>query len=189
MKEQARCAWVKEGDDLMTAYHDTEWGVPLYDDDSIFEFLVLESFQAGLSWNIVLRKRKNFEKVFANFDPVKVAKFSKKDVTSLLKNAGIIRNRAKIEAAINNAQKFLDVKREFKSFSRYMWGFVHDKTIVHSIRKVGDTPTSIPEAILWTKDLKRRGFKFLGPTTIYAHMQATGMVNDHLVTCFRKRSV
>jgi DNA-3-methyladenine glycosylase I len=189
MKERVRCAWVKEGDELMASYHDTEWGVPLHDDNRIFEFLVLESFQAGLSWNTVLRKRKNFEKAFSDFDPVKVAKFSKKDAARLLNDAGIIRNRAKIEAAINNAQRFLEVKKEFGTFSKYMWSFVNGKPIVNTIRRSGDTPATSAVSDAWAKDLKKRGFKFLGSTTIYAHMQATGMVNDHLATCFRKRSV
>lgn len=171
----------------MTEYHDREWGVPLRHDKKIFEFLVLESFQAGLSWSIVLNKRKNFEKAFADFDPVQVAGFSRKKINELLKDAGIIRNRAKIEAAINNAQRFLEIQKEFGTFSKYAWSFVGNKPIVNNIRKVADIPATSREAEVWAKDLKKRGFKFLGPTTIYAHMQATGMVNDHTVSCFRKK--
>ena len=187
MEEIKRCTWVGESDRLMQEYHDKEWGVPLYDDNSIFEFLVLESFQAGLSWRTILNKRRNFEKAFSNFNPVKVAKFSKKDIARLLKDKGIVRNRAKIEAAINNAQRFLEVKKEFKTFSRYMWRFVNNKPIINTIKKVSDYKPSSSEAKVWAKDLKKRGFKFLGPTTLYAHMQAVGMVNDHMLGCFRKK--
>lgn len=150
----------------MLEYHDKEWGTPLRNDNKIFEFLTLESFQAGLSWQIILNKRRNFEKAFANFAPAMVAEFSKKDLTRLLKDKGIVRNGAKIKAAINNAKKFLEVKKEFGTFSKYMWQF--------------------KEAEIWAKDLKKRGFKFLGPTTLYAHMQAVGMVNDHMAGCFKK---
>ena len=181
-----RCQWVKDDDKLMADYHDKEWGVPLRKDNKIFEFLVLESFQAGLSWRTVLNKRKNFEKAFANFNPVRVARFSKKDAARLLKDRGIIRNKAKIEAAINNAKRFLEVKREFGTFSKYMWGFVNNKPIVNKIKKISDYKPVNKKAIIWAKDLKKRGFKFLGPTTLYAHMQAVGMVNDHMLGCFRR---
>ena len=188
MRPIIRCAWVGENNELMQKYHDQEWGVPLRDDKKIFEFLVLESFQAGLSWNIVLRKRKNFEKAFCNFNPQKVARFSKEDILKLLKNEGIIRNKAKIIAAINNAQKFLAVQKEFSTFSKYMWQFVNNKQLVNKIKTIKDYPTVSREAEAFSKDLKKRGFKFLGPTTIYAHMQAVGMVNDHMNNCFRKKA-
>jgi len=187
MKHIKRCQWVTDSDALMREYHDKEWGTPMHDDNTIFEFLTLESFQAGLSWRMILNKRHNFEKAFANFDPARVAKFSKKDVTRLLKDNGIVRNRMKIQAAINNAQKFLEVKKEFSTFSQYMWQFVHDKPIVNKIKKVGDYKAMNKEAETWAKDLKKRGFKFLGPTTLYAHMQAVGMVNDHMVGCFKRK--
>jgi DNA-3-methyladenine glycosylase I len=178
-----RCLWVTH-DPLYLNYHDKEWGRPVRDDKKIFEFLVLESAQAGLSWLTVLRKRKNYEKAFANFDPKKVAKFGAREVKKLLNNAGIIRNRAKIEAAINNAKKFLEIQKEFGSFSKYMWGFVKNKPIRHKIKKLGDYRPKTKEAEIWAADLKKRGFKFLGPVVIYAHMQAVGMVNDHMQGCF-----
>ena len=172
----------------MEEYHDKEWGVPLHNDRKIFEFLVLESFQAGLSWRTILNKRRNFEKAFAGFDPLKVSRFSKKDVSRLLKNVGIIRNLAKIESAINNAGRFLEVKKEFGSFDKYMWKFVGGKPRVNKISKLTDYKPVSKEAEFWAKDLKKRGFKFLGPTTVYAHMQAVGMANDHMAGCFKKRS-
>lgn len=179
-----RCQWVNGDDVLMAQYHDTEWGVPLHDDTKIFEFLTLESFQAGLSWRTILNKRKNFERAFAGFDPQRVAAFTKKDINRLLKDAGIIRNHAKIEAAIVNAKKFLEVKKEFGTFSAYMWKFVGGKPIRHSIKKLSDYRSVNDTAVIWAKDLKKRGFKFLGPTTLYAHMQASGMVHDHMKRCF-----
>lgn len=174
---------MSDGDPLMVKYHDKEWGKPVYNDNKIFEFLVLESFQAGLSWRTVLNKRENFKKAFADFNPGSVAKFGKKDIAILLKNKGIIRNRAKIEAAINNARKFLEVQKEFGRFSKYMWSFTGNKPIKNKIQKLSDYKSSSKEAELMAKGLKKRGFKFLGPTTIYAHMQAVGMVNDHMVGC------
>ncbi len=185
-KEKIRCAWGMT--DPMLAYHDNEWGVPLRDDRLIFEFLTLEAFQAGLSWLIVLRKRENFRKAFADFDPTKVARFTARDVARLLTDAGIIRNRAKIEATIENARRFLDVQREFGTFSQYMWSWVGGKTIDHRLKAMKDIPVTTDEAIAWAKDLKARGFRFLGPTVIYAHMQATGMVNDHIAPCFRRKA-
>jgi DNA-3-methyladenine glycosylase I len=179
-----RCEW--PGDDpLMIAYHDREWGVPLHDDRKIFEFLVLESMQAGLSWRTVLHKRENFRQAFAGFDPRRVARYTAKDVTRLLGDAGIIRNRQKIEATINNARRFLEVQKEFGDFDRYIWGFVEGKPVHNRFRRLSDLParTELSDAI--AKDLKARGFKFLGSTVVYAHMQATGMVNDHLAHCFR----
>lgn len=186
IKPPKRCPWVSK-DSLYEKYHDTEWGVPVYGDRKIFEFLILESAQAGLSWLTVLRKRENYRRAFAGFDPKKVAKFGARDFKRLMNDAGIIRNRLKILAAINNAQKFLAVQKEFGTFSKYMWSFVKNKTIRHAIRKTSDYPTTIQEAEIWAADLKKRGFKFLGPTVIYAHMQAVGMVNDHSVDCFRRK--
>lgn len=184
-----RCAWPTVGDALYVAYHDEEWGVPVYDDRKIFEFLVLESAQAGLSWRTVLYKRENYRKAFAGFDPLKVSKFTAKDVEKLLQNAGIVRNRMKIEAAINNAQRFLEIQKEFGAFSKYVWGFVGGAPIRNKHRTLKDLPVITAEAEALAKDLKKRGFKFLGPTVIYAHMQATGMVNDHIVDCFRYKEV
>ena len=189
MKKLKRCEWVKEDDELMAEYHDREWGVPLQSDNKIFEFLVLESFQAGLSWRTILNKRKNFERTFAKFNPAKVAEFRKKDIAKLLKDKGIIRNRAKIEAAVNNAQIFLEVKKEFGTFSKYMWRFVNNRPLENKIAKLSDYKPVNKEATVWAKDLKKRGFKFLGPTTVYAHMQAVGMVNDHMLGCFRRKKV
>jgi DNA-3-methyladenine glycosylase I len=180
-----RCKWA-EGDALMEAYHDDEWGVITMDDRKLFEFLVLESAQAGLSWKTVLRKRENYRKAFAEFDPVEVAKFTAVDTERLLQDKGIIRNRAKIEAAINNAKRFLEVQQEIGSFASYSWQFVGGKQIRHSFENLSDYPQKISEAEDFAKDLKKRGFKFLGATTIYAHMQAVGMVDDHMVNCFRR---
>lgn len=180
-----RCSWVGDTQ-LMIEYHDTEWGTPLYDDAKLFEYLVLESFQAGLSWNIVLKKREAFRSAFSQFDPTKIAQFGEHEINNLLINAKIIRNKAKICATINNALRFLEVKKEFGSFSTYQWQFVKNKSISHRISVTSDYLTTIPEAVNFANDLKKRGFKFLGPTTIYAHMQATGMVNDHMVGCYRR---
>lgn len=183
-----RCEWAGE-DPLMVKYHDTEWGVPVYDDQKIFEFLVLESAQAGLSWKTILHKREGYRKHFANFDLQKVAKFTAHDVEKLLLDASIIRNRAKIEATINNALAFLGIQKEFGSFSNYMWKFVDGKPIDGKRKGMKDIPAVTKEAGDFAKDLKKRGFRFLGPTTIYAHMQAVGMVNDHAVYCFRHDSL
>jgi len=169
----------------MIAYHDTEWGVPLHDDRKIYEFIVLEGMQAGLSWSTVLRKRENFRAAFKSFDPRVVAKFARKDIERLLGDPGIIRNRLKIEAAITNARAFLAVQEEFGSFDSYMWQFVGGKPNRHRFRSLSEIPASSPESDRFSKDLKQRGFKFVGTTIVYAHMQATGMVNDHLVSCFR----
>ncbi len=187
-KKPRRCSW-PAGDPLMMAYHDEEWGVPLHDDRKIFEFLVLEGMQAGLSWTTILRKRENFRAAFKGFDPKVVAKFTYKDVDRLLKDPGIIRNRLKVEAAINNAKAFLAVQKEFGSFDRYMWRFVGGKPIRNRFRTIAEIPATSPESDLFSKDLKQRGLKFVGSTIIYAHMQATGMVNDHLVGCFRHKEV
>lgn len=180
-----RCPWPTYDDPLYLAYHDSEWGVPVRDDRKIFEFLVLEVFQAGLSWRTVLHKRKNFRAAFAGFDYRKVARFGARDVKRLLNDVGIIRNRAKIEAAVNNAQRVLEVREEFGTFAKYMWSWVGGRPILHQMKILKDYPPFTDEAVAWSKDLKKRGFQFLGPTVIYAHMQAVGMVNDHTIDCFR----
>jgi DNA-3-methyladenine glycosylase I len=177
-----RCQWA-QSDPLYIKYHDEEWGVPVHDDQKIFEFLVLESAQAGLSWITILRKRENYRKAFAGFDPRKVAKFNEGKIRSLLKDAGIIRNELKVRAAVNNAQRFLEVQKEFGTFAEYMWGFVKHKPQVNRRKKLSEIPAKTPISEAFSKDLKKRGFKFLGPTVVYAHMQALGMVNDHLTSC------
>ena len=169
----------------MIEYHDTEWGVPLHEDQKIYEFIVLEGMQAGLSWAIILRKRENFRLAFKAFDPRIVAEFTPVDVERLLSDSGIIRNRLKIESAITNARSFLAVQEEFGSFDRYVWQFVGGKPIRHRFRQMSDIPATSPESDRLSKDLKQRGFKFVGSTIVYSHMQATGMVNDHLTDCFR----
>lgn len=178
-----RCDWTK-GNKLMEEYHDSEWGIPTFDDQKIFEFLVLESMQAGLSWQTILHKRENMRKAFKNFDYKKIAKFTKDDIDKFMKNKGLIRNQMKIKAMINNAQKFLAVQKEFGSFSKYMWSFTNNQTIDGKRKTTEKIPSTSKEAKEFAKDLKKRGFKFIGPTTIYAHMQAVGMVNDHLTECF-----
>ncbi len=180
-----RCAWVPENNELYQTYHDVEWGVPVLDDNKIFEFLVLESAQAGLSWLTVLKKRENYRKAFANFEPQQVAQFSESQVQTLLANPGIIRNRAKINSVINNAKRFLEVQAEYGTFARYIWGFVDGEPIQPHRKSLAEIPTTSVEAVSLSKDLKSRGFTFLGPTVVYAHMQATGMINDHVVDCFR----
>jgi len=184
-----RCAWSLSNGDLYEKYHDQEWGEPVHDDKKLFEFLVLESAQAGLSWAIILKKREGYRKAFANFDPVKVAKFTEKDVEKLLKNEGIIRNGMKIRAAINNAQRFLEVQKEFGSFAEYMWDFVDGKPLDGRRKSIKDIPSKTELAEKFSKDLKKRGFKFLGPVVCYAHMQAVGMVNDHEISCFRYKQL
>ena len=184
-----RCPWLMFDDPLYLSYHDKEWGVPVHDDRSIYEFLVLEAFQAGLSWRTILHKRDSFRRAFAAFDAQKVSRFTKHDVKRLLQDVGIIRNRQKIEAAIVNAKCFLEVRQEFGTFATYMWSWVGNRPIVHQLRTLKDYQPYADEAVRWAKDLKQRGFKFLGPTVIYAHMQAVGMVNDHTVDCFRYRQL
>lgn len=169
----------------MIKYHDHEWGVPVKRDRKMFEFLVLESFQAGLSWRTVLHKRENFRKDFANFDPKRVAKFTARDIARLLKDKGIIRNRQKISAAINNAKRFLEVQKEFGSFHRYLWNFVQHKPVKNRWTHSKHIPAVTPLAEKVAADMKQRGFQFLGPTVMYAHLQATGLVNDHLTSCWR----
>lgn len=186
---QPRCEWVPLNKPGYVKYHDEEWGVPVRDDLKMFEFLVLESFQAGLSWEIVLNKRDNFRKAFAKFDYHRVAKFNESKVQSLLQDAGIIRNQLKIRATINNAQRYLEIREEFKSFCDYFWTFSGGKPITNTFTKMEEIPASTPLSDEIAKDLKNRGFKFLGTTVIYAHMQAVGMVNDHTVDCFRYKAM
>ncbi len=187
VKRLKRC-W-GDGDELMTAYHDTEWGVPLHDDGKLFEFLVLEGMQAGLSWSTILRKRENFRKAFHGFDVARVAKYGEKDIARLLADAGIIRNRLKIGAAVENARRFLEVRKEFGSFDRYIWEFVDGKPIQNKLRTLSELPAHTPLSDRISADLKARGFRFVGSTIVYAHMQATGMVNDHIRSCFRHREL
>jgi DNA-3-methyladenine glycosylase I len=185
-EKTGRCQWADLSKPDYVSYHDDEWGVPVHDDRKIYEFLTLESAQAGLSWYTILRKRENYRIAFENFDPVRIAEFSDKEVNKLLANPGIVRNRAKISAAINNAQRFLEVQNEFGSFDAYIWRFVDGRPIVNEINKKEDLQARTEISDKLSKDLKNRGFKFLGSTTLYAHMQATGMVNDHFIECFRR---
>lgn len=187
-KMQKRCEWAGS-DPLYIEYHDNEWGVPVHDDRKIFEMLVLEGAQAGLNWLTVLRKRENYRKAFDNFDPRKVAKYDSKKLQELLANEGIIRNKLKIHSAIQNARAFLEVQKEFDSFDAYIWQFVGGRPIRNSWKSLSELPAQTAESEAMSKDLKRRGFGFVGPTICYAHMQATGMVNDHVVTCFRYKEV
>lgn len=180
-----RCPWVGFDDPLMLEYHDKEWGVPVHDDRKTFEFLVLEGAQAGLSWSTILKKRENYRRAFAGFDPKKVAAFDKRTVRKLLADPGIVRNRRKVESAVNNARAFLEVQHEFGDFDSYMWSFVGGKPIKNKWRKLQQIPVTSPEAKRMSADLLKRGFRFVGPTICYSHMQAVGMVNDHLVNCFR----
>ena len=184
-----RCGRASLNDPLYLEYHDTEWGVPVHDDQVLFEFLVLEGAQAGLSWGTILRKRENFKRAFDGFDPDKVSRFDQKKVERLLDDPGIIRNRLKIDSAIQNARAFLAVRREFGSFDSYIWRFVGGKTKVNRWRNLKEIPATTPESEAMSKDLLERGFKFVGPTICYAHMQATGMVNDHVTNCFRYREL
>lgn len=183
-----RCAWVGENP-LMIAYHDKEWGVPLHDSQKLFEFFVLDAFQAGLSWSTIINKRKNFEKAFANFDPKKVAKFTEEDIERLMQDAGIIRNRMKIEAAIVNAQQFLELEKEHGSFAAFIWQFTEQKTIQNKFKHLKELPAKTDVSDRMSKTLKEKGFKFVGSTICYAFMQAAGMVNDHLTECFRYAEV
>jgi len=187
MKKQ-KCGWC-EGDELYEAYHDNEWGVPVYDDDTLFEFLILETFQAGLSWITVLRKRENFRKAFDHFEYKKIANYNQDKIDALLQDAGIIRNKLKVNATVSNAQAFIKIQEEFGSFSKYIWGFVDDKPIKNNLTNYKNAPANTPLSDTISKDLKKRGFKFVGSTVVYAHMQATGMVNDHEVSCFRHEEI
>ncbi len=192
MQEQQtilRCSWVDLTKPDYIEYHDREWGVPVHDDRLLFEFLILEGAQAGLSWYTVLRKRENYRIAFDSFDPEKVARYDEQKIQALLANPGIIRNKAKILAAINNARGFLKIREEFGSFDAYIWRFVDGKPIVNEPRELKDCPATSRESDLLSKDLRQRGFKFVGSTICYAHMQATGMVNDHMIYCFRKQEI
>lgn len=187
-KKTKRCAWPAD-DSLMKKYHDKEWGVPVHDDRKLFEFLLLEGFQAGLSWKTILYKRANFRKAFDNFNFNKVALYNKHKINSLMKDVGIIRNKLKIESTVTNAKAFIKVRKQFGTFDKYIWGFVNNKPIINKHKRLRDIPASTKVSDLISADLKKRGFKFVGSTIIYAHMQATGMVNDHTTDCFRYKQI
>ena len=188
MDNKIRCAWPKN-DLLYCKYHDEEWGIPVRDDETLFEFLILETFQAGLSWITILRKREKFRKAFDNFDYKKIALYDENKYNLLLQDAGIIRNKLKIKATISNAIAFIKIQKEYGSFSKYIWAFTNNKVINNNFKEMSDIPATTSLSDLISKDLKRKGFKFVGSTVIYAHMQATGMVNDHLVDCFRHKEI
>jgi len=190
MRERTRCGWVPAADPLYVAYHDDEWGVPLHDDKKLFEFLVLEGMQAGLSWGTILRKRENFRKAFDGFDPAAVSRYGGRKVRSLLSDSGIVRNRLKVQSAVGNAKAFLKVQEEFGSFDSYIWRFVKGgRPKVNRWRSLSQIPPKTPEAEKMSRDMLSRGFRFVGPTICYSHMQATGMVNDHVISCFRYRDL
>ena len=186
MENKTRCAWC-EKDDLYRNYHDNEWGKPVYDDATIFEFLILETFQAGLSWYTILAKRENFRKAFDNFDLMKIANYSEDKMDALAEDSGIIRNKLKIKATVTNAQAFIKVQEEFGTFSKYIWGFVDGKPIDNQPKTLSEVKATTPISDALSKDLKKRGFKFVGSTVMYAHMQATGMVNDHILECHTRK--
>lgn len=186
--DKIRCKW-STSDPLYEDYHDNEWGVPVYDDATLFEFLILETFQAGLSWITILRKRENFRRAFDNFDYKKIANYQQSKIDALLQDAGIIRNKLKVNATVTNAQAFIKIQKEFGSFSNYIWGFVDGKPIKNNFKSPEEVPANTALSDTISKDLKKRGFKFVGTTVIYAHMQATGMVNDHQTSCFRYNEV
>jgi DNA-3-methyladenine glycosylase I len=181
-----RCAWAEGSDELMLAYHDEEWGVPSHDDVHLFEMLTLEGAQAGLSWQTILHKREGYRRAFAGFDPAKVARFDAKKMERLLGDPSIVRNRLKVASTVNNAARVIEVQRELGSLAGYLWSFVGGSPIVHRFRSLAALPAETPESKAMSKDLKRRGFRFVGPTVCYAFMQATGMVNDHVASCFRQ---
>lgn len=183
-KEKVRCAWCLKFEQYIE-YHDTEWGVPVHDDRIHFEFLILEGAQAGLSWSTILKKREGYRKAFADFDPEKVARFTEKRLEKILLDPGIVRNRLKVYAAVNNAKRFLEVQKEFGSFSNYIWRFVNGKPIINKWKSLKQVPATTKESDALSKDLVKRGFKFVGSTVMYAHMQACGLVNDHLLDCWR----
>lgn len=185
----SRCPWVDLSKPDYVAYHDKEWGVPVHDDRLMFEFLLLEGAQAGLNWYTVLQKRENYHRAFDRFNPRKISNYGENEIKVLLDDSGIIRNKLKILAAITNAKKFLEVQKEFGSFDAYIWGFVKGKPMVHRIKRLKDYPTTSPESDALSKDLRQRGFKFVGSTICYAHMQATGLINDHSVDCFRRKEI
>jgi len=185
MDETKRCVWPNEKDDLMIEYHDKEWGTPCHDDGILFEYFLLDTFQAGLSWRTILHKRENFRKAFGDFNPIKISKYTEEDVMGLMNNAGIIRNRLKILSTITNSQKFLEIQKEFETFDKYIWQFTNHKTINSNFKKHEKIPAKTKESDAMEKDLRKRGFKFIGSTICYAFMQGAGMTNDHLVECFR----
>jgi DNA-3-methyladenine glycosylase I len=185
MEDKIRCNWCLSSD-LYKEYHDNEWGKPVYDDATLFEFLILETFQAGLSWITILNKRENFRKAFDNFDYKKIARYNDDKILDLLQDAGIIRNKLKVYSAVTNAQAFIKIQEEFGSFSKYIWNFVDGKPIINNPQSLKEVPATTPLSDIISKDLKKRGFKFVGSTIIYAHMQATGMVNDHVASCWTK---
>lgn len=187
-EEKVRCAWCLKSDDYI-AYHDNEWGVPVHDDSVHFEFLILEGAQAGLSWSTILKKREGYRKAFAGFDPLKVSRFSAEKIEKILLDPGIVRNRLKVNAAVNNARKFLEVQKEFGSFDNYIWKFVNGKPKVNAWKELRQVPPTSAESDALSKDLIKRGFKFVGSTVIYAHMQACGLINDHLIDCWRYKPV
>jgi DNA-3-methyladenine glycosylase I len=187
MPTVTRCEWAAGSDDLMIAYHDDEWGTPSHDDRHLFEMLTLEGAQAGLSWSTILRKREGYRRAFAGFDPAKVARFGAKDVERLLADPGIVRNRLKVESTVNNAARVLEVQEELGSLDAYLWAFVDGRPIVNDFRTLSEIPSETDLSKAISKDLKRRGFRFVGPTGIYAFMQSVGMVDDHTVDCFRRR--
>lgn len=188
-KKLTRCKWAEGGNLDYIRYHDEEWGVPVYDDRVHYEFLILEGAQAGLSWSTILNKRDGYRKAFVDFDPAKVARFTDKRIAKLLENPAIVRNRLKVTSSVTNAKAFLKVQKEFGSFSDYIWDFVGGKPVQNRFRRDSDIPATSPESDALSKDLKQRGFKFVGSTIIYAHMQATGLVNDHITGCFRYKPV
>jgi len=188
VNDKPRCAWCL-GDPLYLAYHDLEWGVPLHDDRGLFEFLVLETFQAGLSWLTILKKRDNFRRAFAGFDPKRVARFDGRDRRRLLADAGIVRNRLKVDAAIVNARVFLEVQAAHGSFDRWIWSFTDGRPVVNRWRELREVPAQTPLAATISREMRRLGFRFAGPVVVYSHMQATGMVNDHLVSCYRHAEI
>lgn len=183
-----RCPWC-ERTDIERAYHDNEWGVPVFSDEKQFEFLVLESAQAGLSWLTVLRKRENYRRLYDGFDPEKVARYGEEKIQELMSDSGIIRNRKKIEASINNAARFLEIRDEFGSFSDYLWGFTGGVPVINAWEELSEIPASTELSVTVSRDLKKRGFRFMGPIIVYSHLQATGLVNDHLVSCFRYEEI
>lgn len=187
--DKKRCGWSENTFEEYEKYHDEEWGVPVYDDRKHFEFLILEGAQAGLSWATIIKRREGYRKAFADFNPEKVARYSQSKIEKLLQDPGIIRNRLKVQGAVNNAKRFLEVQQEFGSFDKYIWGFVGDKTIVNQWQSIHDIPATSKESDALSRDLKKRGFKFAGSTIMYAHMQACGLVNDHEVGCFRYKEL
>ncbi len=186
MEDKIRCQWCI-GDALYQQYHDSEWGKPTYDDQILFEFIILESFQAGLSWITILKKRENFREAFDNFNYKKIAKYNDGKIAELMQNAGIIRSELKIKSAISNAKAFIEIQKEFGSFSKYIWNFVNHKPIINHPQTFKDVPATTPLSEKISKDLKKRGFKFVGPTIVYAYMQAVGIVNDHVADCFTRK--